>query len=129
MLSSYLGLADFEVLYQVSKELYQLKDSLRRKHLNINIRLRDFVANPEMFRSQLGKYDALISGVFALNFFELSRWKVPNLDILVRAGSHADEFENYIRDQEGYETDSNDNPEVETVSCSLCLNVLSGDIG
>ncbi|RYO92279.1 hypothetical protein DL762_001728 [Monosporascus cannonballus] len=114
LLFSYLGLADFEVLYQVSKELYKLKDSFRRKHLNINTHLRDFVANPEVFRYQLGKYDALISGGFALNFFELGRWKVPNLDILIRAGNNADEFEKHIRDQEGYETDSNDNPEVET---------------
>lgn len=115
LLSLYLGLADFLVLCQVTKELYPLKDYLRRTYLSINIRLSDFVTAPHMFRSQLGKHDALISGGFALSFFEFNRWKVPNLDVFIEAGICAEEFTNYIREHEGYETSQENNPEVETV--------------
>ena len=68
-----------------------------------------------MFRSQLGRYDALISGGFALNFFDFSYLKVPNLDVFIEAGIHAVEFTNYIRKLEGYETSTEINPDDETV--------------
>lgn len=116
-LSSYLGLAGFQLLFQASRELYQLKDYFRKQH-DINSRLRHFVADPDLFRCQLVKNDALISGGFALSFLELSRLQVSNLDIVVRLGNSAGEFESYVRDQEGYETVANDNTEAETVRYS-----------
>ena len=116
LLSSYLGIAGLSVLYRVSKNFSGLKEHLQKSRFNINGRLSDFVADPDMFRSQLGKYDALISGGFALNFFESGHWKVPNLDVFIEAGIRAEEFTNYIREYEGYEASTEVNPDVETVS-------------
>ncbi|KFH40863.1 hypothetical protein ACRE_084410 [Hapsidospora chrysogenum ATCC 11550] len=114
-LSSYLTIADFLVLCQVCRRLAGLKDCILRKISSVNIRLRDFVDDPTMFRSQLGNCGALISGSFALNLFELSRYKVLYLDVFVRDGPDTDHFTNYIRETEKYQRN---NPEVRTVESS-----------
>jgi hypothetical protein len=116
MLSSYLTIADFLVLCQVCKRLDGLKDCILRRISSVNVRLRDFVNDPIMFRSQLGNCGALISGSFALNFFELSRSKVLYLDVFVKDGPNADQFTNYMRQNERYQ---NDNPDAETVKSYL----------
>ncbi|KAF1809576.1 hypothetical protein P152DRAFT_441373 [Eremomyces bilateralis CBS 781.70] len=114
-LLSYLCLADFLVLFQVSKGIRRkLKDNLGRKCLNIDILLSNFVTHPDIFRSQLGKHDALISGGFALNFFELSRWTVLNMDVFVPSGVHATEFTDYICKHEGYKASEEYSQEAET---------------
>lgn len=115
LISLYLGIAGLSALYQVNKTFYGLKEHLQKSHFNINKRLSDFVVHPDMFRSQLGKYDALISGGFALNFFDFGYWKVPNLDVFIEAGIHAVEFTNYIRKHEGYETNTEVGSDDETV--------------
>jgi hypothetical protein len=113
----YLGIAGLRTLYQVNKTFYRLKEHVERSYFNINKRLRDFVVDPDMFRSQLGKYDAFITGVFALKFFDFSGcWKVPNLDVFMEAGTHAVEFTNYIRKIEGYEIETEDDSNGEVVS-------------
>ena len=111
VLSPYLTIADFLVLCQVCKGLDGLKNYMLRKIFNINVRLRDFVNDPVMFRSQLGNYGALISGSFALNIFVGHR-KVLYLDVFINDRANADQFINYIRENEKYQ---NDNPEVETM--------------
>lgn len=102
LVCSYLGIAGLATLYQVNKAFYRLKEYLEKRHFNLNKRLSDFVADPHVFRSQLGKYNALISGPFALDFFEFGRSKVPHLDILAEAGIHAEEFTYYLQNCEGY---------------------------
>jgi len=111
----YLGTAGLFVLCRVSKELYRFNNDLRKSRWNINVRLRDYVSKPEIFRSQLGKYDALISGGFALNFFELVPWKMSNLDVFVKGGAQTERFIDYIQEHEGYKTIQEKNLTVETV--------------
>ena len=55
---TYLNMADFWVFRQVCKRYYQVENLQRR--FNINILLRPFVSNPQIFRSELGKHDTLI---------------------------------------------------------------------
>ncbi|KAI1496142.1 hypothetical protein F5X99DRAFT_422356 [Biscogniauxia marginata] len=111
LLSSYLTIADFLLLCQACKGLDVLKGFMLRKFSNINVRLRDFVDDPVMFRSQLGNYGALISGPFALNIFELGRHQVLYLDVFIKDGANADQFTDYIQETEKYQ---NDNQKVET---------------
>jgi hypothetical protein len=47
LVSSYLRVADFLALYRVSKDLHALKDDIQRAHWNVNIRLNDFVTEPD----------------------------------------------------------------------------------
>ncbi|RYP26154.1 hypothetical protein DL767_008150 [Monosporascus sp. MG133] len=129
VLSSYLTIADFLVLCQVCKGLDGLKNCMLRKISNINVRLRDFVDDAVMFRSQLGNYGALISGLFALNIFELGHRKVLYLDVFIEDGANADQFTKYIREIEKYQ---NDNPEVETTLINhqfYPLGSLDNDFG
>lgn len=98
---SYLSTAEFLVFRQVCKRYYQVKNLQRC--FNINTLLRPFVSDPRIFRSELGKHDALISGVFALNFFELGWSNVPVLDLFVEAGGQTDEIVTYIKDHEDYD--------------------------
>ena len=96
-----LSLADCLVLCQVSRAFQQFSEFLRRRHLNIDLHLEDFVSKPKLFRSQLGKHRALISGVFALRFFELGRSKAPCLDVFIESGFHEKEFQKYLQAEEG----------------------------
>ena len=109
---SYLSTAECLVFSQVCKRYYQVMNLQRC--FNINTLLSPFVSDPRIFRSELGKHDALISGVFALNFFELGWSNVPVLDLFVEVGGRTDEIVTYIKDHEGY--DKEDYPEITMVS-------------
>lgn len=98
---SYLNTAEFLVFRQVCKRYYQVKNLQRC--FNINMLLRPFVSDPRVFRSKLGKHNALISGVFALNFFELGWSNVPVLELFVEVGAQTDELVAYIKDNEDYD--------------------------
>lgn len=47
-------------------------------------------------------YNALISGSFAIQFFEGLRWTGSDLDIFIEGGSSARELEQYLVMIEGY---------------------------
>ena len=96
LLSSYLTVADSLALCRVCKVLDGLKNYMLRKISNINVRLKGFVDDPVMLRSQLGNYNALISGPFALNIFEMGHQTVRYLDVFIQDGVHADWFMEYI---------------------------------
>ena len=98
---SYLSVADILRFRQVCKQYYQV-ESLQR-WFNVNILLGPFVSDSCMFRSELGKHDALISGVSALNFFELGWSNVPILDLFVQAGGQTEGLVAYITDRENYD--------------------------
>ena len=50
----------------------------------------------------MGKHDALVSGSFAVQFFERLTWKKSDLDIFIEQGSGALAFEQYLCEREGY---------------------------
>ena len=50
----------------------------------------------------MGKYGALISGSFAVQFFERVWWAESDLDIFVECSEKAYELERYLCEEEGY---------------------------
>ncbi|KAF4415970.1 hypothetical protein FACUT_12965 [Fusarium acutatum] len=106
VLRSFLILPDFLALFQVCKRLYISKNNILRFICGINAALKSFVVDATMFRSQLGHYNAVISGPFALNFFQLSSNKVSKLDIFVKEGADADRFTDYLQRTGEYKNDS-----------------------
>ncbi|KAH7180276.1 hypothetical protein DER46DRAFT_693395 [Fusarium sp. MPI-SDFR-AT-0072] len=111
VLRSFLIIPDFLALFQVCKRLYIIKNDILRLICGINAALKTFVIDTTMFRSQLGHYNAIISGPFALNFFQLSSNKVSKLDVFIKEGADADQFTEYLQRTEEYKNDS----EVETI--------------
>ena len=111
-----MTITDVLVLCQVCRGLSQPKIDVWRKISNINAQLGNFVNDPAIFRSQLGSYDGLISGPFALNVFELSYEKVLYLDVFIKDGRGADQFAKYMLEHEKYQ---NENVGVETVKSQL----------
>ncbi|EWG35851.1 hypothetical protein FVEG_00052 [Fusarium verticillioides 7600] len=105
-LRSFLTLPDFLALSQVCKRLYISKNDIFRLICGINATLKSFVADATMFRSQLGQYNAVISGPFALNFFQLGSNKVSKLDIFVKEGADADQFTEYLQRTGEYKNNS-----------------------
>ncbi|KAL8691236.1 MAG: hypothetical protein Q9218_003494 [Villophora microphyllina] len=80
--------------------LYRTLVGLR--HWNVDRDLLRFVKDPWGFRSQLARYDGLISGSFALQFFERVCWEESNLDIFSESGEGAQTLEKYLKEKERY---------------------------
>ena len=53
----------------------------------------------------MATHDALISGSFAIQFFERVNWNESDLDIFVEGETGAAEFEQYLCEREGYHFD------------------------
>jgi len=61
------------------------------------------VEHPKELRAQIGKYNALISGSFALQFFERpAKWTAADMDIYVEFGDDLAGLSLYLVEQEGY---------------------------
>lgn len=74
-----------------------------KNRYNINKKSKRFVTKPPAFRSELGRYDALISGSFALQFFDGVVWDESDLDIFVEDGDYAPlAIGEYLIEREGY---------------------------
>ena len=82
-------------------KLYQTL--LHLQQWNVDRSLLRFVKEPRQLRAQMAKCDGLISGSFALQFFERVHWPDSGLDIFVREGHNAQQLELYILEKEGYE--------------------------
>ena len=67
----------------------------------MNRALRHFVDDPCLFRSKLGEYDALVSGSFALQFFDRVFWPESDLDIFL-PDAQEEGFGTYLSNSEGY---------------------------
>lgn len=78
-----------------------MADILQR-HFNIHKALEPFISEITSFRSLQAQTNALISGVFALNFLESSSSEVAILDLLVEAGGDEEILVNYVTGQEAY---------------------------
>ena len=87
----------------VSKGLAGLQKDLRKTQWNVDKKLRRFVRNPQALRSQLGQADAVISGSFAVQFFDRVTFPGSDLDIYVTIGSNADTLGQYLMDVEEYQ--------------------------
>ncbi|RYP78129.1 hypothetical protein DL770_006919 [Monosporascus sp. CRB-9-2] len=102
-LLQYLDTRNFLNLYQTS---WLIRQNFRTNEWNINAKLTRFFSNPTAFRSMLGRSNALISGSFALQFFERVVWPESNLDIMIQEGAGLEEMKGFLIDKERYRLDS-----------------------
>ncbi|MCJ1402670.1 hypothetical protein MMC11_005890 [Xylographa trunciseda] len=106
----YLGIAEIIALTRTCRKLSSLYRQILKFEWNILPRLRRFVDNPEGLLSKLGQCEALISGSFALQFFERVTWRESDLDLFVRDGNGAEDLCEYLENVEKCELVSiNDN--------------------
>ena len=79
------------------------KGHLLRTQWNVDRRLRQFVKDPLGLRAALGRFDALIAGGFATQYFDRSLWPASDLDIFAEVGDKVDSMRKYLIEREGYE--------------------------
>jgi hypothetical protein len=80
-----------------------IRSAIRSHEWDINTRLKRFVSDPIGFRSELGRYGGLISGSFALQFFERVTWPESDLDIFVQRPGGYFPIVKYLIENEAYE--------------------------
>lgn len=102
---SYLGIEDIISLTRTCKRLSSLYQVLLSTQWNVDRALRRFVDNPHQFRSKLGEYNAIVSGSFALQFFDRVVWPESDLDIFI-LDSRQEGFMAYLCESEGYVCDT-----------------------
>ena len=98
----YLPIASIISLTRTCRKLSDLYRYLIPIQWNVDKRLRRFVQSPSSLRSQMGKFDALISGSFAIQFFERVTWPDSDLDFFVEQGQGCESFCKYLVEAEGY---------------------------
>lgn len=76
---------------------------------NINARLERFFDSPDEFRARQRQNDALISGSFALQFFEHVTWPGSDLDMYVETGDRMESMHNYLIGPAGYVREMREN--------------------
>lgn len=90
-------------LSQTCKPLSNLYKRIQPTQWNIDRRLKEFFDEPSRFRSLMGECDALISGCFAVEFFERMKFPQRTLEIYVEGSkakrfiTHLVQVENYLR--------------------------------
>lgn len=78
-----LGPHDIFAMARTTKAFCEVLSSLHHSRWNINTSLNRFVREPTRLREQLAVWDAVISGSFALQFFERVVWKESDLNIFI----------------------------------------------
>lgn len=99
---SHLTIDAIIALTRTCRGLSGLYQSLIPLHWNVDRLLSRFVRDPQFFRTQMGRYNALVSGSLATQFFERVLWKESGLDIYIKSGGDAEAFEKYLTEEEGY---------------------------
>ena len=99
---SIVPIADLVSLTRTCRQLNSLYQRALPKQWDVNKRLKRFVQDPQGFRSQMATHNALISGSFAIQFFERVTWNESDLDIFVENKNDAAEFEQHLCEREGY---------------------------
>ena len=97
----HLGIQDIVNLTRTCKTLQHLYRRLVKSQWNLNKRLERFVTNPMEFRRTLGMCGAIISGSFALQFFERVVWPESDLDVFVHQ-DHYESLSTFLTMREGY---------------------------
>ncbi|KAI1495688.1 hypothetical protein F5X99DRAFT_109338 [Biscogniauxia marginata] len=82
---------------------WAMRQDIKANEWDINAKLGRFIKNPTGFRSQLGRSNALISGSFALQFFERVVWPEADLDIMVQDGTNLEGLAKFLVEKEDYE--------------------------
>ncbi|KAI1143205.1 hypothetical protein F5Y05DRAFT_420937 [Hypoxylon sp. FL0543] len=91
-----------EDLLNLARTASTIRHSIIDNGWDINDKLSRFIKYPIQFRSQLGRSGALISGSFALQFFERTLWPDSDLDIVVQDGVNLEGLSKYLTTVERY---------------------------
>lgn len=91
---------------------------------NINARLKRFFDDPDAFRAQQRQCDALISGSFALQFFEHVNWPGSDLDMYVEKGQRMESMHRYLTETAGYMREMRENWGVPTANPAVLAPYL-----
>ena len=97
-----LSIAEIVSLTQTCKNFSDLYQYLLPIQWDVDKALRHYVDDPQGFRSQMARSDALISGTFAAQFFERAFWERGTLDVWVQGGEGFELFSTYLHDIAGY---------------------------
>ncbi|MCJ1309699.1 hypothetical protein MMC25_003359 [Agyrium rufum] len=99
-----LPIGDIISLSRTSKALSHIYQSLLQTQFQIDPQLRRFFDDPTAFRSRLAKHNALISGSFALQFFERAVWTDSDLDLFFEySEAVVEDFMAFLTDTEKYD--------------------------
>ncbi|KAK8206878.1 hypothetical protein M8818_004713 [Zalaria obscura] len=103
-IAKYLDVGSLVALTRTCKRLSGVYQTLLQgtEQWNVDYKLYNFVNNPRALRYTMGKCGALISGSFALQFFERANWEDADLDIFVEDGADAAEMVQYVEQIEHY---------------------------
>ena len=97
-----LSIAEIVSLTQTCKMLSDLYQYLLPIQWDVDKALRHYVDDPQGFRSQMARSDALISGTFAAQFFGKVFWDCGPLDVMVQEGVGCELFSKYLSDVADY---------------------------
>lgn len=101
-LCDHLSIGDILALSRTCKKLSGIYEYLTPMRWNVDKQLQRFVNDPAGLRSKMGELNILISGSFAIQFFERVTWPSSDLDMYVRDGKGADALRAYLVNSEGY---------------------------
>ncbi|KAE9970418.1 hypothetical protein BLS_002678 [Venturia inaequalis] len=103
-ISSFLPIGDIHVLRRTCRAVQPIYDELVKSQWSVDARLKRFFKDPLKFREVVGRCDALISGDFALEYFERVSWKDSSCDIYVNVNRSKELKQHIIA--EGYKLES-----------------------
>ena len=98
----YLSISEIVSLTRTCKKLSGLYRYLLPVLWDVDKALRRYFDDPQCFRSQIAKCDALIVGQFAVRYFERTVCEPQRLDIVVQRGRYQ-LLSTYLSNEAGYE--------------------------
>ena len=98
----YLSIGTIVALSRTCKRLSHAYRDLLRTQWNIDMKLSKFVADSTRFRLQLRESEAIISGSFAVQFFDRTTYQDSDLDIFIKHGDQVGALADHLTAVEGY---------------------------
>lgn len=101
-LGKHLPIGDIVSLSRTCRGLSGIYHEMMPRQWDVDSLLTRFVARPRDLRQQIGLAEALITGSFALEFFERPCWEAGNLDVVVKDELGVDRLCEYLTTFEDY---------------------------
>lgn len=98
---SYLTPLSLTRMASVNRAIRRVTKDFAARAYNVNTRLARFVSEPLMFRSLMARTHMVISGSFALQFFDRTYYPDSDLDLYLHPDRNIIEIGEYF-EQEGY---------------------------
>ena len=98
----YLSISEIVSLTRTCKKLSGLYRYLLPVQWDVDNALHRYFDDPQCFRSQMAKYDALLTGQFATQYFERTVCESQRLDVVVQRG-RSQLMSSYLSNEAGYE--------------------------